>query len=163
MAVKHLVPAGDFPAPGVLRHIASAFYDFMLCVAMVMVLTLAYQQGLLRQIYGAQTLQSMSEAGALDGDPLLSALVLLSLFGFFGLFWTLKGQTLGMQAWRIRVQQPEGTSITWKQALIRYIVAFPAWLCGGLGVLWPLIDRQSRTWQDIASGTRLRMLPKQQK
>ncbi|WP_150301251.1 RDD family protein [Pseudomonas profundi] len=160
MAVKQLLPAGDFPAPGLLRRIASAFYDFLLSLAMIMVLTLAYQQGVLRQIYGPDILQSMSESGALDQDPILSIIMLLSLVAFFGLFWTLKGQTLGMQVWRLRVQQPDGRSITWKQAAIRFAAAIPAWLCGGLGVLWALWDKDGRSWQDIASGSRLVLLPK---
>ncbi|QIB50988.1 RDD family protein [Pseudomonas sp. OIL-1] len=160
MAVKQLLPAGDFPAPGLLRRIASAFYDFLLSLAMIMVLTLTYQQGVLRQIYGPDILQSMSESGALDQDPILSIIMLLSLLAFFGLFWTLKGQTLGMQVWRLRVQQPDGRSITWKQAVIRFAVAIPAWLCGGLGVLWALWDKDGRSWQDIASGSRLVLLPK---
>lgn len=160
MAAKQLIPAGDFPAPGLIRRLASAFYDFLLSLAMIMVLTLAYQQGILRQIYGAQTLQGMSESGALDQDPILSLIMLLSLLAFFGLFWTLSGQTLGMQVWRLRVQQPGGVSITWKQAVMRFLVAIPAWLCGGLGVLWALWDRENRTWQDIASGTRVVLLPK---
>ncbi|QJD60426.1 RDD family protein [Pseudomonas sp. gcc21] len=160
MAVKQLLPAGDYPAPGLLRRIASTFYDFLLGLAMVMVLTLIYQQGILRQVYGAETLQGMAESGALDQDPVLSAIILLSLLAFFGLFWTLKGQTLGMQVWRLRVQQPGGLSITWKQAVIRFLVAIPAWLCGGVGVLWALWNKDGRSWQDIASGTRLVLLPK---
>ena len=34
MAVKQLIPAGDFPAPGMIRRLASAFYDFLLSLAM---------------------------------------------------------------------------------------------------------------------------------
>ena len=105
----------------------------------------------------------MSESGALDQDPILSLIILLSLMAFFGLFWTLNGQTLGMQVWRLRVQQPDGFSVTWKQAMIRFLVAIPAWLCGGLGVFWALWDREGRSWHDIASGTRLVLLPKPDK
>lgn len=160
MAVKVLSPAEHLGAPSRLRHLMAAFYDFLLCVALVMVVTLVYQQGLLRLVHGAEALQALSEAGALDQDSVLSLLILLCLFGFFGVFWTLGGQTLGMQVWRLRVQQPDGLSITWHQALIRFLVAIPAWLCGGLGVFWAWWDKDSRTWQDIASGTRLVQLPK---
>ena len=163
MAVKQLSPAGDYPAPGLLRRVASTFYDFLLSLAMIMVLTLIYQQVILRQVHGAERLQSLSESGALDQDPLLSLILLLSLIAFFGVFWSLKGQTLGMQVWRLRVQQPDGLSVTWKQAAIRFLVAIPAWLCGGLGVLWTLWDKENRSWQDIASGTRIVLLPKPSK
>lgn len=160
MAVKQLYPNGDFPAPGILRRVASAFYDLMLCLALVMVLTMVYQQGVLRLVYGPETLQAMSEAGQLDRDPLLSALMIFAIYGFFGLFWTLRGQTLGMQAWRLRVQQLDGTSITWRQAVTRVSIALVSWLLGGLGIWWALWDKQSRTWADIVSGTRTVILPK---
>lgn len=160
MAVKQLHPRGDFATPGLFRRVASAFYDLMLCLSLVMVLTMAYQQGALRLIYGPEALKAMSEAGQLDSDPLLSALIILAIYGFFGLFWTLRGQTLGMQAWRLRVQQPDGSSITWRQSLIRVSIALVGWLLGGLGTWWALWDKQSRTWADILSGTRTVLLPK---
>ena len=40
MAVKQLHPSGDFPTPGIFRRVASAFYDLMLCLALLMVVTL---------------------------------------------------------------------------------------------------------------------------
>ncbi len=160
MAVKHLYPTGDYPAPGLPRRLAAAFYDLMLCVAILMVLILLYQQGLLRLIYGSETLTAIAAAGTLDRDPLLTVLMIVTVYGFFGVFATLRGQTLGMQAWRIRVQQLNGTSITWQQAINRVTVGLIAWLCGGLGIWWALWDKQSRTWPDIASGTRTVMLPK---
>ena len=160
MAVKQLLPTGDFPAPGLFRRLASAFYDLLLVLALLMVLILVYQQGILRMVYGSDTLQAMSDAGALDRDPLLTILMIIAIYGFFGLFWTLRGQTLGAQAWRLRVQQPDGRSNTWQQSLNRVTVALISWLCGGLGIWWALWDKQSRTWQDIASGTRTVVLPK---
>lgn len=160
MAVKYLYPNGDFPAPGLPRRLAAAFYDLMLCIAMLMVLILVYQQGLLRLIYGGEALAAMAAEGQLDRDPLLTILMIVIVYGFYGVFSTLRGQTLGMQAWRIRVQQPNSTSITWQQAINRVTVGLFAWLCGGLGIWWALWDKESRTWQDIASGTRTVLLPK---
>ena len=73
------------------------FYDFLLCVALMMVVTLVYQQGILRLIYGSEHLRELADRGALIGDPLLSTLLVFALFGFFAKFWTHNGQTLGMQ------------------------------------------------------------------
>ena len=160
MAVSMLEPAGSFPAAGLGRRLASAFYDMWLCLALMMTLTLIYQQGILRLIYGSEALKTLSDAGALDRDPILSLILLAGLLGFFGLFWSKKGQTLGMQVWRVRLQQPDGRSISLRQAFIRFVVAVPAWLCGGLGIIWIFFDAQSRSWQDIASGTQLVTLPK---
>ena len=38
---KHqLRPQGDFPTAGLIRRLAALFYDFLLCVALIMVVTL---------------------------------------------------------------------------------------------------------------------------
>lgn len=158
---KHtLKPQGDFPPAGFPRRLAAIFYDFLLCVALVMVVTLVYQHGLLRLIYGGEQLKVMAESGALDIDPLLSTILLFSLFGFFAKFWTHTGQTLGMQVWGIRIQNANGTAIDLWQALLRFIVAIGSWLFFGLGFLWVLWDKQKRSWHDIYSDSRVVQLPK---
>lgn len=158
---NHLLsPQGDYPAAGLIRRLAALFYDFLLCVALVMVVTLIYQQGVLRLIYGGETLMAMSQAGQLDRDPILASLVLLSLFAFFAKFWTHNGQTLGMQAWGLRVQNADGRAIDLWQALLRFVVAIGSWLIVGLGFLWILWDKQKRSWHDIYSDSCIVQLPK---
>ncbi|BBI48379.1 hypothetical protein HORIV_08000 [Vreelandella olivaria] len=68
--------------------------------------------------------------------------------------------TLGMQAWRLRVQTAEGRSLNLKQCLIRCAVAWLSLLALGLGYLWVLFDQQRRSWPDIASNTQTVVLPK---
>jgi len=41
------------------------------------------------------------------------------IIGFYGYFWTRGGQTIGMKAWRLRVQNSDGSNISFTQALIR--------------------------------------------
>ncbi|MBB3139515.1 RDD family protein [Halomonas organivorans] len=78
---------------------------------------------------------------------------------FFTYFWTRGGMTLGMQAWRLRVQTTDGHAIGWRQSLVRCVVGALAFLPLGLGHLWVLFDGEKRSWADIASGTRLVVLP----
>ncbi|MES2819341.1 MAG: RDD family protein [Pseudomonadota bacterium] len=157
---KHLLrPQGDFPSAGLVRRLAACFYDFLLCLALLLVLTLVYK-GIQMGIYGEAQLKALSDAGALDGDPLLSTLLFMSLFGFFAKFWTHGGQTLGMQVWNIRVQNADGSVISLWQALLRFLVAIPSWLCLGLGFLWMLWDEDKRTWHDRYSDSRVVQLPK---
>jgi uncharacterized RDD family membrane protein YckC len=160
MSRRMLHPQGDFPAAGPIRRLMAMLYDFLLCVALVMVVTLIYQQGLLRLIYGSEQLLAMSKAGALDRDPMLGSLMLVSLFAFFAYFWTRSGQTLGMQVWGLRVQNANGSAIDLWQALLRFLIAIPSWLLFGLGFIWMLFDKQSRTWHDIYSESRIVQLPK---
>ncbi|MEH6493695.1 RDD family protein [Halopseudomonas sp.] len=159
MAVKLLKPTGDFPACGLIRRLAAAGYDLLLLLAVLMVATFGYL-GIYIGLYGEAVAHQQAEAGSFVGDHVLSLIVLLVTIAFYLTFWTIKGQTLGMQAWRIRLQQVSGQSITRKQALIRLLVSQASWLCGGLGFFWQLWDKQSRSWHDIASGTQIVVLPK---
>lgn len=158
---KHqLRPQGDFPAAGLTRRFAAIFYDALLCIALSMVVTLIYQQAILRSIYGSERLKELAESGALNHDPILSTLLLFCLFGFFAKFWTHNGQTLGMQVWGIRVQNADGSAIDLWQALLRFMIAIFSWLFAGLGFFWSLWDKQKRSWHDIYSGTCIVQLPK---
>jgi uncharacterized RDD family membrane protein YckC len=157
---KHILkPQGDFPVAGLPRRLAAMFYDFLLCVALLMVVILLYKM-VQMAIFGEEQLRQMSDAGALDNDPLLATVLLFSLFGFFAKFWTYTGQTLGMQVWGIRIQNADGSAIDLWQALLRFIVAIISWLPCGLGFLWMLWDKQKRSWHDMYSESRVVQLPK---
>ena len=161
---KHLLrPQGDFPPAGLPRRLAAMFYDFLLSVALMMVVTLIYQQGILRLIHGGDQLKALAESGGLDHDPILGSLLLVSLFAFFAKFWTHNGQTLGMQVWGVRIQNQDGTAIDLWQALLRFFIAIGSWLLGGLGFLWMLWDKDQRTWHDRYSESVVVQLPKRGK
>ena len=154
-----LRPQGDFPPAGLIRRLAAMFYDFLLCTALLMVVTLLYKM-LQLAIYGEERLRQLSDSGALDGDPLLSSILLLSLFGFFSYFWTRHGQTLGMQVWGLRIQNADGSAISLWQALLRFMVAIASWLCLGLGYLWMLRDARRLSWHDLYWESQVVQLPK---
>ncbi|MDP3848221.1 MAG: RDD family protein [Pseudomonas sp.] len=159
MPTHLLRPQGDFPYAGLPRRLAAMAYDTLLSLALLMVVTFAYLM-CLKLIYGETQLKAMTDAGALNGDPLLSTLLLFSLFAFFAKFWTHNGQTLGMQVWGVRVQNANGSAIDLWQALLRFLLAIISFLCFGLGFIWMLFDKQKRSWHDIYSGSCMVQLPK---
>ena len=134
----------DLAPVGVLRRLAAMFYDFILCISLMMVTTGLYMIAA-NFILGGETYKAMNDSGRSIHDPLLSSVLFITLYLFFGYFWTRNGQTLGMQVWHIRVQNKDNTSITWKQALLRFLMGIVSWLALGLGHLWPLFDNQKRT------------------
>ena len=143
------------PAP-LLRRLAAMLYDSLLCIALLLVVTGLYtslHQLLIRlELLGADRYARMLEANtAINYDPLLTVLLVLSLWGFFGFFWRRRGQTLGMQAWKIRIQNEDGSPVTWLQAFMRVLVGILSWLALGLGYLWQWFDAGRRSWTDLAS------------
>ncbi|GAB2489950.1 RDD family protein [Arenimonas alkanexedens] len=69
------------------------------------------------------------------------------------LSWQHAGQTLGMRPWRLKVTTPDGRLAPTGKLWLRYAVAIISLAAGGLGFLWSLVDRERRTWHDLASGT----------
>ena len=81
-------------------------------------------------------------------------------FWFIAWFWMHGGQTLGMRAWRLRLESENGGAIGLAQAAKRSLAALISLAAFGLGYLWMLADREERTWHDRFSGTRLVLVPK---
>lgn len=140
------------PAAGLLRRLGAMLYDSLLVIALAMVAT-----ALLLPLTGGEAI-TPEEAGALE---YLYRLVLVAIVaGFFGVFWTRRGQTLGMAAWRIRLVRIDGRRVTWADAIKRLAGACLSWLPAGLGFWWVLVDRERLAWHDRLSGTKLVVEPK---
>ena len=155
MAIRYEQSGNLLPAT-LPRRLAAMLYDSLLCVALLMVVAGVYtgiHQFLIHYgILGYDHYTRMLEAdGTIHHKPVLSILLILSLWGFFGYFWRLRGQTLGMQAWKIRVQNHDGTPLSWLQALIRVLTGLVSWLALGTGYFWQIIDRDHRAWTDLSS------------
>jgi uncharacterized RDD family membrane protein YckC len=105
---------------GPLRRLGAMFYDLLLIVALQIVATLPFLPFLQDRVLVA------SEAGWLAYAYRLWQLALVILF--FGFFWTRKGRTLGMQAWRLRMLTTEGALPSWRDALQRLMLATVPWL-----------------------------------
>ncbi|MCV6588358.1 MAG: RDD family protein [Marinobacterium sp.] len=131
-----------------VRRLGALLYDFMITVALWMLIgaiAVAFNQG---------------ESTDVEKPALLQSVLLILTYLFFAFFWTRNGQTLGLQAWRLRVQTPEGAALSWWQALLRYISAMLSWGTLGLGYLWMFIDRDGLSLHDRLSGTCVVELPK---
>lgn len=80
-------------------------------------------------------------------------LYLLVVGGIYFIYcWTRSGQTLPMKTWGLRVEQREGGRLSFRQALIRYLVAIPS-MGTGLGLLWALVDPDRQFLHDRVAGT----------
>ncbi|KGE03322.1 putative transmembrane protein [Pseudohaliea rubra DSM 19751] len=114
---------------------------------------------------------AMALAALADGEAavqplnpwLAQGLILLCLIGFFSAFWIKSGQTLGMQAWRVKLVALPGKRLTVARCALRCLGAVLSAACLGLGYLWCLIDRRGRYWHDYLSGTALVLVPKRGK
>lgn len=109
------------PASGVKRGLA-ILYDSLISIAVLLVITWVYTI-IAGQLTGWEKYEQMAEAGQIKGGPGLTFILFLVLYLFFAYFWTRSGQTLGMQVWRVRIQNINGITVSWSQALRRYVTA----------------------------------------
>lgn len=138
-------PQSDMRPASLAKRLLAMLYDFMIIVAIWM-------------ITGFVAV-GLNDGEAVEGPALKSALFIIT-FLFFGFFWTRNGQTLGMQAWRIRVQSLGGYKLTWTQSLLRFFLAALSMLCFGLGYIWMLFNDEKLTWHDKLSESCVVQLPK---
>ena len=86
---------------------------------------------------------------------------LICLMGYYFICWRKQGQTLGMKAWRIKLQQPDGSMATPRQCLVRTVLACLSMAVAGIGYLWCLLPSASGCLHDIYSGTEVVSLAKE--
>jgi len=147
------------PPPGLPRRLMASVYDTFLVLPIIM-LGVAIGMGLytaLTRLLGGTVSDEPLAAWAVRGIAVLVVAV------FFTAFWRKSGQTLGMQAWRIKLVPLPGKHLTTSRCLLRCAAALLSLGCLGMGYLWCLIDRNGRYWHDYLSGTKLIMLPKKAK
>ena len=147
---------------------AALLYDALLVIAILFIaaLPLPLVEEPVRTLWWARILEQLY--------------LLTAWFLFFGWFWTHGGQTVGMKAWRLKLQCVNGDKPTWRDALIRFLISSGSfWLLlalygpeilsskiafilasivFGLAFLWILIDQKGCAWHDRLSRTRLVMM-----
>ena len=85
--------------------------------------------------------------------------LLLISYLYFTWQWTHGGQTLGMRAWGIWLQQKDAPRVGWASASLRFLLAMLSWLALGLGFLSSLFDRYRLAFHDRYSHTVLVVKP----
>ena len=136
---------------GLLRRLGALFYDSLLLAALLMVVTAA-----LLPLTGGEAIDAAK-------NPLLECvyrgLLPVPVALYYGIPWTRRGQTLGMVAWRLRLERADGSLPRWPDVPKRLAAATLSLLPAGLGWWWMLVDRERLAWHDRLSGTRIVLTP----
>ncbi|MGB2359554.1 MAG: RDD family protein [Porticoccaceae bacterium] len=155
--------ANQLPAPSIAnlpRRLMALLYDAFLLFA----ITLGYGGFLLLVkivLHGTDNLETI-QPGLLE--QILSSLGwLASLAGYYFICWRKQGQTLGMKAWRIKLQQPDGSMASPRQCLVRSVLACLSMAAAGIGYLWCLLPGSQGCLHDTYSSTQVVSLPKEKK
>jgi uncharacterized RDD family membrane protein YckC len=162
-------PSGAaLPTPSLPRRMTCFVYEATLMFGIALV------PAVLGTVFFAQTGQSHP----LQTEGVVRAFALVVYGIYFVGCWSVRGQTLAMQTWRIRVVTAEGARVGQARALARYVACCIAWFAPATLVAallqlrpWPtlaavvlgivlyallaLAAPGGQFWHDIVCGTRL--------
>ncbi len=127
------------------RRLAAILYDGFLVLALWFISSII--------------LVALNDGKAMSGT-LFQVFLYLEAGAFYTYFWHFKGQTLGMQVWKIRTINDTGEILTLGECTVRFFFATFSFVMIGLGYLWILFDPEKLAWHDRASGTRVIYLGK---
>ena len=137
----------EYQSAGLFRILAAILYDSLLIIAMWLITTLLL-------------VAFINDGAALQG-PLFQFGLYFEACLFYSYFWRLRGQTLGMQVWKIKLVSPSLQTLSWQECFARLFFALVSVSMLGLGFIWMLFDPDRLTWHDRASGTRVVLLRKE--
>jgi len=129
------------PPCGLGRRLLIMLYDGVILVALWLLAT-------------AIALLAGSGPVTAGQDAWFTIYLLLIWFFYLAWFWR-KRMTVGMRAWRVVIENADGSPPGWGACLLRFAVSLLSAACVGLGFAWSLFDPRKRCWHDLASGTRL--------
>ena len=159
--------AAAVAAPSLSRRMACFVYEGLILFGI----------GLIPGAIGALFVALTGHQHPLQSDTALRVITFTIYAVYFTWFWSVRGQTLPMQTWHIRVVTAQGLPLTQPRALMRFIASC-AWFAPaavlasvngwtrwqGLGAiavgvvayaLLTLLHPQRQFWHDALCGTRL--------
>jgi uncharacterized RDD family membrane protein YckC len=123
-----------------VRRLAAILYDATIVFALLML------AALLAMLIGVGQKTAFRDPGF--------TLYLLSVwYVYIAWCWHQGGMTVGMRAWRIRIENELGGKPSWGRTIVRFLASLLSAGLLGAGFLWSLVDSRKRTLHDIISGT----------
>ena len=122
------------------RRLASLVYEALLLAAFLWLASLFYSVA--EQQLDAPHVRSLYQA------------YLTLVAGIYFVWQWVRGQTLPMKTWRMRLVAKNGSSVNVQQGAIRYVLAIAGLVLVGTGFLWALFDPEGQFLHDRLAGTR---------
>jgi uncharacterized RDD family membrane protein YckC len=111
-----------------IKRLLACVYDALILIAIWMLVTWFY-------------IICFGEISSAYEREVLQLLLWLSAGIYFIFSWCKGGQTLALKAWKMKIVSQDNTSLTLKNASLRYVLASVLVMPFGLTLLWAFVDK----------------------
>lgn len=132
---------------GLLRRLAAIAYDTFIVTGLLLIAAAVASP------FGRGDQQAFR-------DPLFTLYLMAVWFLYMTICWRYGGMTVGMRAWRIRILPDLGRELSWKICISRFLSSLVSAAILGIGLIWPVFDREKRCWHDMFSHSGLYLVPR---
>ena len=147
-----------FPRAGLFKRISAIVYDLLVVITLALLVT-GLNLLLLNVLISNELLileQGIEPSQFLNQQWWFKLELVFSIWFFYAWFWYDGGQTIGMRAWRLRVESDNEEPLTLKRTMLRALYAL-----FGLGNLFVLFTwKNKQALQDKLTQTRVVVLSK---
>jgi uncharacterized RDD family membrane protein YckC len=133
-------------APSLLKLGASSVYELLTVIAICLAGALVFIA-----LFGDATSGLKRTA--------LQLWLWLLVGSYYIVCWRKSGQTLAMQAWRLKLVNATNQKLGYGVLIKRYLLASLSLLCVGLGFLWALLDKNNAFVHDKCCATKVVVIP----
>ncbi|WP_444932047.1 RDD family protein [Microbulbifer sp. SSSA002] len=152
----------ELPIAGVGRRLAALLYDLLILMGLLVVYGFIAMM-VASTVVGLNCQPEVNDYNPCVSGPFFQLGALAVIAGYYFWSWRAAGQTVGMRAWRLLLASPNGVQLTWRQCVLRAIVAPLSIACLGLGFFSAWARSDKATWHDLISESQVRILPKKSK
>ncbi|MFY9179187.1 MAG: RDD family protein [Venatoribacter sp.] len=143
----------NYPTASIWRRLAALAYDSLVVLALFILVGFIIQ-GIYAPLHQGEPIGELPR-------PVVLTILFSVCFLYYSHSWRKAGQTIGMKAWRIKLVNTQPKPIQLSQCMLRTGMGLFSLLIVGLGFFWALLDKQQRSWHDMASLTRVVFIPKE--
>jgi uncharacterized RDD family membrane protein YckC len=141
----------EYPNASMKRRLAALVYDFFLILG-IWVFTLSILVAV--NADPTPTDASIPEQQAIPSHW-LQLICYTEALVFSIYFWMFKGQTLGMQVWKIRVVNQDNEILGFRASILRFVAATISILPLGIGFVWMFFTKGQLALHDLLSKTHI--------
>lgn len=142
----------NYPTASLMRRLAALMYDGLVLIALYIVVGFV--------VVGLAAAANNGEPPGAFPAAVNFSLMFCICFFYYSTSWRRGGQTIGMKAWRIKLVSDESDRIKLSQCMLRTGIGFFSLIIFGAGFWWAWLDKNQRSWHDMASLTHVVYLPR---